>query len=300
MEEEDSPHFHSMKSEQPARRRSKESKKDDKKRKRTRHQDSSPEGGKSSRQSPALHLSSFEPSLKEGPRVSVPFTPMHSLEVPLQSTTPKRTSTPVHKNPASRKTPTKTISYKSRPDDSQSRLTGQPKSSIRHADSISSSSSHHAIVPSEDEADLERSQASMQEEVVEVHKEDQALPEKPSAEKRFSLIEKKLGTFEGGLEFLVKRALKEDKKRAEEEENERVRVQKSPLLVRERVVQEKLEQKRERARVQREREEEEQGGNRVVNLPFSGTLMGGLVVLLLLRLQKLMRSYLRYNRGCSG
>ena len=150
MEEEDSPHFHSMESEQPARRHSKESKKDEKKRKRSRHLDSGSEGGKSARHSPAIHLSSFEPSLREGARVSVSVTPVHSLEDPLQSHTPKRTSTPVQFNPASRKTPKKTISYRSRPDDSLTRLTGQLRSSIRHADSVSSSSSHHAIVLSEE------------------------------------------------------------------------------------------------------------------------------------------------------
>ena len=76
MDEEDSPHDHSMESEQPTKRHSKESKKDEKKRKRSRHLDSGSEGGKSARHSPAIHLSSFEPSLREGARVSVHVTPV--------------------------------------------------------------------------------------------------------------------------------------------------------------------------------------------------------------------------------
>ena len=104
--DEEFPQDHSMESGQPTKRHSRESKKDVKKRKRSsKLQDSSPEGGKSARHSPAIHLSSFEPSLQRGARVSVSVTPVHRLEDPLQPLTPKRTSTPVHFNPASRKIP---------------------------------------------------------------------------------------------------------------------------------------------------------------------------------------------------
>ena len=179
-------------------------------------------------------------------------TPVHSLEDPLQSRSPKRTSTPVHSNPASRKIPKKCIAFKSRPDSSQARLTGQPRSSIRHADSASSSSSQHAEVFSE-EASPERSLASGQEEEAEVHQEeDQASPEKPSSEKRFAMLEKKLGSLEGGLAYLVRKSQAEEKKLAEEREVERIREQERFLLEQERVLQEKLE---ERARLRKEKEE---------------------------------------------
>ena len=66
------------------------------------------------------------------------------------------------------------------------------------------------------------------------------------------MIEKKISAFEVGMDYLVKRAQEKDRKLAEEQENERIREQRRLLLERERVIQDKLDQKREQARLQRE------------------------------------------------
>ena len=124
MDEEDSTQDFSLESEQPGKRRAKDSKKDGKKKKKRTStiQDTSPGGGKSAHLPPGVH--------KDADGYSVSVTPVHVVEDNLQSHSPKLSSIPKGKNPASRKNPEKVITFKARPDSSQSRLTGQPSEAI--------------------------------------------------------------------------------------------------------------------------------------------------------------------------
>ena len=109
MDEEDSAQDFSLESEQPGKRRSKDSKKDGKKKKKRSSsvQDTSSETGKSSHLSPGVH--------KNADGYTVTVTPIHVEEDNLQSHSPETSSTPKGKNPAARKTPEKTITFKPRP-----------------------------------------------------------------------------------------------------------------------------------------------------------------------------------------
>ena len=113
MEEEDS--FQDAK----PKKRSREAKKEEKRKKKSSSvQEASPEGGKSSVQSPAIHLSHFASTSQGEPNVSVSVTPLHVIE----ELAPKGVSTPIGKNPAAHQRAPRTLRTEPLPGSSQPKL----------------------------------------------------------------------------------------------------------------------------------------------------------------------------------